>query len=277
MQKNCGYGVSMIRRERFFIATSAVLFLVALGYSVWLKHKRKVAQMTPLPYHLKLEDQVLDVRIFFGYKDARPARFVGDRYEQALFLQRLTAPCSDDRFDCGFARDQFDGPFLKTLQLESGRRVQVSVRVFGSSVGVDDDVNRGNPFQKWRSDFTKNQFAEALKKADVVFYNGHSRAGGGPDFAPPELTKFKHVRYGEYQRKKPGFHLVQNILKSNPNSPLRLIGLYSCESDQLFKKKIEAAKPKLRVIGSRQLLYFSDAFNDSLDQLSQILEALKPS
>ena len=35
----------------------------------------------------------VDVRVVFGYKDARPARFVADRYERLLLLSRLLRRC----------------------------------------------------------------------------------------------------------------------------------------------------------------------------------------
>lgn len=223
----------------------------------------------------------LDVRVFFGYKDARPARFVADRYERAIFIQRLIGPCSDGRQDCQFVQffDEREEAhdtqvFYKQVHNRNGDPVRIELRVFASSAGADDHENRKNPFQKWRSDYVKDQFAKALKTADIVFYNGHSRAGGGPDFSTPELTKAKHVHYTSYQKNKPGLIFIQETLKQNPNSPLQVLGLYSCQSDQLFKKKVEAAKPSLKVIGSRQLLYFSDALNDSLDQLSQILKTI---
>ena len=44
----------------------------------------------------------IDVRILFGYKDARPARFVGDRYERALFVADLLKPCAPGQIACGF-------------------------------------------------------------------------------------------------------------------------------------------------------------------------------
>src|SRR4051794_273146 len=48
----------------------------------------------------------LDVRLVFGYKDARPARLVGDRYERAAILDRITNTEGPDAL--GFSRDPRD-------------------------------------------------------------------------------------------------------------------------------------------------------------------------
>lgn len=260
----------MKKRSRYLVFGTIVLTVIILA---WPFNKKEI------PIETKAKS--LDVRIFFGYKDARPARFVGDRYEMAMFLQKLTGPCTADRQDCEFkpAIDSSEGSqaqvFYKWIKRPEGAApLRVQLRVFTSSVGSDDDENRSNPFQKWKSEYLKDQFTKALKTADVVFYNGHSRAGGGPDFAVPEMTKLKHVHYAHYQKVKPGLSLIQNSLKQSPNSPLQVLGLYSCQSDQLFRKKVEAVKSSVKVLGSRQLLYFSDAFNDSLDQLSQIIKTI---
>lgn len=260
----------MMRLTRYFI--SLVLLIIGLTALVTvIQSKIKIQAAEPV--------KTFDVRIFFGYKDARPARFVADRYEMAIFLQKLTEPCESQRQDCGFNKSESneDGEtetpvFYKIIKNKSGQKMKVNLRIFTSSVGADDNDNRKNPFQHWRSEFMRDQFTQALKLANVVFYNGHSRAGGGPDFSVPLLTENNHVHYEDYQQKKSGLKLIYATLKQNPQSSLQQLGLYSCRSDQLFRKKVEAARPGLQVISSSQLLYFSDAFNDSLDRLSQILE-----
>src|SRR4051812_11465617 len=54
------------------------------------------------------EKPEIDVKIVFGYKDARPARFVADRYERAVFIQRLVRECKGENFACGFRRGEAD-------------------------------------------------------------------------------------------------------------------------------------------------------------------------
>lgn len=219
----------------------------------------------------------LDIRVFFGYKDTRPARFVADRYEAQLFAQAIQSACQGQRRDCGFQLDPQNSReeleiYIKNLVDPAGQNRRVTVSIQTSSVGPDDEANRKNPYQKWKSQLILESFAEALTRADVLFYNGHSRAGGGPDFMPPKLLANKHIDYNWYKKKKLGLKTITECLKANSQSQLQLLGLFSCQSEQLFSKQIQKSKAGLKVIDSRILLYFSDAINQSLDALSNLQE-----
>jgi len=216
----------------------------------------------------------LEVRIVFGYKDARPARFVADRYEMALLLQRLTAPCAAGREDCGFRwvfRGDADEPeqYSKMVRGPDGNPHRVNLRVQQSSSGADDLTNRANPFQKWQSEAARTAFLEGIRTADVVFYDGHSRLGGGPDFTPPRLTSDDHVDYAHYQSRQPGLANFLQALKES--SRLSVLGLFSCSSTQHFAKKIERSRPGLRLFASEKSLYFSEALDEALGALNELL------
>jgi hypothetical protein len=212
----------------------------------------------------------------FGYKDARPARFVDDRYEQAIFVQRLLKSCEGGRQDCGFKLDRDrEAPLerlTKTINGPTGDPERVVLTVVHSSVGPDDETNRANPFQKWQSAQAQEQFEFALKNADVVFYNGHSRVGGGPDFFPPKLGRNEHVDYVWYKTHAKSRLAMERLLHESQASPLKVLGLFSCASDRLFANKSQDAKPGLGLISSVELIYFSDAIENSLAALSGLLE-----
>lgn len=272
----------MRRRTLFFSILILIGFVSALYFL--LKKGKKPTPPSCWSFHLgpktkPVRKSSLDVRIFFGYKDTRPARFVADRYESQLFTRAITSPCQEDRHDCGFQLDPAASRedleiYMKDLVDPAGVKKRITLSVQSSSVGPDDDENRKNPFQKWKSQRTQESFTEALANADVIFYNGHSRAGGGPDFTPPKLLANKHIDYGWFQRKKPGLKTITDYLKGNPQSQLQVLGLFSCQSEQLFSKQIEKSKVGLKVMDSDVLLYFSDAINESLDALSN-LQVLK--
>ena len=200
--------------KKFFILAASVVTAVVILFT-W-HHPTKV-----LPPPTQIESKNFDVRVFFGYKDTRPARFVADRYEAAVFSEILTMSCANGREDCDFKKvdtDHYEGILLtKAINSHNKKQTTVNVRIWTSSVGADDSENRKNPFQKWRSEYVKDQFIHALKKADVIFYNGHSRAGGGPDFSAPLLTSKNHVNYLNYQKNKPGFQLITKTLAQSPS------------------------------------------------------------
>jgi len=214
----------------------------------------------------------IDIRIVFGYKDARPARFVGDRYERALWLRPLLADCISGEGACGFARSEGDDElFEKEIAGPDGRPRKVGLRVLQSSVGPDDEENRNDPFQKWNSERVRKSFLEGLATADVVFYNGHSRNGGGPDFQPPMIAGNGNVRYKRYQIEKPGIKELLSVLEANHQATIKLLGFFSCASTRWFEKPILDLKKGIGLITNTQLVYFSDALENMTAALSALL------
>lgn len=211
--------------------------------------------------YLFSKDNEVRVQIVFGYKDARPARFVGDRYERNFVLQALQ--------ELGFERDPVDDDKLEWQESadRSSRRIRLSV--VHSSVGPDDDANRKNPHQSWRSDYARKKFKEGFKTADVQLYVGHSRAGGGPDFAPPKCLKNGGIDFAWYKKHRPGHKDMIEALKTSKQDP-KVLGLLSCASTQHFSDSLVRVAPKTKIMSSKILLYYVD----SLQNLIQILEKI---
>ncbi len=213
----------------------------------------------------------VDLRVVFGYKDARPARFVADRYEYLNFVQKILSRCEGDDRTCGFVRSDLEADlFLREVRGPDGKPRMVRLRVVQASVGPDDGKNRENPFQAWRSRYAREAFVQGFAEADAVFYNGHSRAGGGPDFDPPLLTATGDVDFARYRREQPGLRQVLDALEANAHP--RLIGFFSCASDQLFVGRVSRVAPNVGLIASTELLYFSDAMESLTAAVSGLLE-----
>lgn len=220
-------------------------------------------------YERLYRKRIIDMRIVFGYKDSRPARFVGDFYEKNALIETLILPCSSDSFACGFYRSPFDSDLLlKTVVGLDQKERRVFLHLLSSAVGPDDDDNRSNRFQKWKSKKAEDVFFEGIAKADIVFYNGHARDGGGPDFEPPRLLKNRRVNYGWYLTKNRGPKKIQKALV-DPLSSIQLIGLYSCVSEKLIPKSPESEK--VAWIASAKLVYYADAMQGLIEALSSIL------
>ena len=216
-----------------------------------------------------------EIRVVFGYKDARPARFVADRYERMLLVSRLLEKCGEGEGVCGFSRDARDGDlFTKEIAGPDGAPRAIRLRVVAASVGADDEENRKDPMQARRSAYAERVFLDGLRDAEVVIYNGHSRAGGGPDFRPPRIRRDLEVDYGWYRAHTPGLDAILDRLGPRPKGEgerLRLLGFLSCASTKLFLGQIGKARPELATLSSPNLLYFSDAFEASLEILDSIL------
>lgn len=267
------------RKSRRVYAVVAAVLLVAVGAGFgWRWHKAHefpppafeddACRQTYLGFYRKPE---VDVKVVFGYKDARPARFVADRYERMIFIQRLTQKCTKKNFACDFVRSKTDADLLtRRLNGPDGKPRTIFLRAVPSSAGPDDEENRIDPFQKWRTRYANLAFLQGLTNADAVIYNGHSRAGGGPDFAPPRLAPDRDVDFAWYKKNEPGFTPIIATLEGAPSS-LKLLGLYSCASSKHFLDRVRKAKPDLGLITSPKLIYFSDALESSIESVSSLL------
>lgn len=265
-------------RKPLFIGMPVV---IVLGISVFglLKWRASHEVLAPAfedeacrqTYFAFYRNPQVDIKVVFGYKDARPARFVADRYERMIFIQRLTQKCTGKNLACGFLRSAADADLLtKVIGGPDGKGRTIFLRAIPSSVGPDDEENKIDPFQKWRTRYANLAFLQGLTHADAVIYNGHSRGGGGPDFGPPRLGKDQDVDFGWYRKNEPGLVPIIRTLEGAP-SQLKLLGLYSCASSKHFLDRVRKAKPDLGLITSPKLIYFSDALESSLESVSSLL------
>ncbi|MGE4131050.1 MAG: hypothetical protein AB7F86_05395 [Bdellovibrionales bacterium] len=250
------------------------VFALILGVTGLAYYFLRIHHPCRKAYSALTKDGALTILVTFGYKDSRPLRFVGDRYERAVFVDRLLRPCTPFEVVCGFEQESGNPEFFsKKLIWYDHRERVVQVQVLASSVGPDDEWNRSSRIQKWHSERTLRLFRRAMVKSDVVFYDGHSRTGGGPDFFPPLLRKNNQVDYGHYQKEKPGVQfLLADLERAKGSRQPRLLGLFSCDSSVHFQKTLLKAKPKMGLIASEALLHQSDAMDNMVSALSALLK-----
>ncbi len=226
-------------------------------------------------------EQFFDVTLAFGYKDTRPTRFVGDRYEKIYLVSKLIKPCPvavGDEGACGFVRDE-DDMFLLTKKMmnKAGENVSMRLRILSSSIGPDDEINRKSSYQKYISAKAEYFFLESLKTDDVIIYLGHSRDGGGPDFSPPKMTTAKHVDYPWYRKTQPGLNKIKSQIKLLVTDRAKRLTLLSCNSDTYFNAKSLSAPGKLKVQTTDGLIYFKDALEAALKEISLAIKQVRTS
>jgi len=227
------------------------------------------------------DDSEINISVAFGYMDNRTdvvkstaAKDVDDQYEKAAFFELLRAPCEAGTMGaCGFKYESDDADVLiKRVRMIGPDGVMryrtLRLRAKDSSVSDDDVANRNQlaEEQRLKSEETQRFFQESLRSADMVFYLGHARGGGGPDFSPPRL----HGRYqlsdlNWYRRYHPGTDLMYGALQSSAQQP-KIIGLFACYSKELFSQGLRQAAPHSGLILSGD--------NEAQTALAQAMTAL---
>jgi hypothetical protein len=222
------------------------------------------------------QDHELTIFVGLGYMDfSRGQDFVNsgtslyqfgevlDLDAKIAFEKALTRKCSGTSLSsknlpsaCGFRKSK--GGFSKKMVNKfTGKRMNVFVKVVSSAYSSNDQLNKTTYAQKQnsQSQYALNQFQSALQSYDAVFYLGHARSGGGPDFFPPRLLKNGHVDYGYYKQQRPGLNsMLQALQGSDPS----LIGLLACKSTGLFAASTQKHAPHSALITADNLFDFSD-------------------
>ena len=224
-------------------------------------------------YESLFNNRVFTIYIVFGYKDSRPQRFVADQLEKMALIRHITQKCIGSYPICEFVRNSENTDLFEKAGVKpNGEQVKIKLWLVDSSVGFDDEDNRKNPFQLWKSTMTKKKFQTGLREADIVFYNGHSRGGGGPDFSPPILKlDSSEVNYKLYHHNRTGLQVTQEAVNLEKGSRVKVLGLFSCVSGEHFSGEIKSVNSKVALLTSEVLLYYVDAMRDSVAAMAGIL------
>lgn len=196
------------------------------------------------------QDNTAHIDLFLGYLDSGGEPPVtADAVQRAYLVQKLYMTCGAE--PCGFKADAKNADKLSKT-LADGKRIQVNLH--SSALTDRDDLNRKNPDQAVRTSKLNEKFKNALKNNEAVFYIGHSRDGGGPDFGPPRLLKNGHTDYDWYRKNRPGLKMIkENMRKSHPE----LYGSFSCDSLHHFAAPIRSVNPDVIYFGTKRLAYYN--------------------
>lgn len=177
-----------------------------------------------------------DIGIAFGYLDQIPHDQVQDRIYNAKLRSLLLQNCyQEENILCGFENSPDDPSLLI--------KDNISIKIISSSLSTSNQYNISLEKQYQNSEFAAQLYKHFIQNFDVVYYMGHSRKGGGPDFLPPKLTIDRKVDYAFYQQNTPG---LKNLLSSLQNTHVHEIGLYSCDSEKNFKDLLVKKFPSIK-------------------------------
>ncbi len=239
-------------------------------------------------YEPMLSDDVLDVHYALGYfDDSTGADHIwaginygpSPSYDISVFhgiRQELKADCRGGLKLCGFseAGDPESGKVVLKKEVRvHGRDVLVRITLTQASASESFVLNKGElaARQKKLTLQSEENFFDGLKTADMVFYNGHSRNGGGPDFNSPILNKKGKVDYkGYYEIKRIGIKRTYNSLKENPNQGF-VLGLFSCYSRKHFYSDFMKNNPQQKLILTAETIDYFDTLSASVGYLEGFL------
>lgn len=206
---------------------------------------------------------VANVDIFYGYVDTDsqdPPEYEGKVLTMAkhdLTVSLLTRDCPffGGEEPCGFVPAQADPSlFVKKVGRGLFSSETVQVRINDDNPSPQDSDNKSNPQFKAASTAERTAFESAVNSGDVVFYSGHSRDGGGPDFTPAVRSANGNIDYPYYHKHQPGLHDLEKALV---NSTAVIYGSFSCDSMDHWGEAICSADPHVIFLGSTRLVNFS--------------------
>jgi hypothetical protein len=221
-----------------------------------------------------LNDGLIDIRVAMGYLDWTTGSVVrsGSRnygYSPSIdigayyaLVDLITGSCRGNFQLCRFKQETSGNPyvFVKNVNVQ-GRSVRARVEIQFASATEYLDNNVNSSSQEQRTAYMQNYYDRALQDADAAFYFGHSRNGGGPDFAPPKFVAGTNkVNYaGYYKKYRPGFNKMLQSL-SNPSRQADVIGMMSCDSRDHFMSKLRSTAPHSGVITSTAVLTVEEVY-----------------
>ncbi|WP_413559645.1 hypothetical protein [Bdellovibrio sp. HCB209] len=232
-----------------------------------------------------LNDGLIDIRVAMGYLDWTTGSVVrsGSRnygYSPSIDIgayyalrELITGKCRGNLQLCRFKQETSGNPyvFVKNVTVH-GRQVRARIEMQFASASEFLENNINSATQEQRTAFMQTFYDRALQDADAAFYFGHSRNGGGPDFAPPKLIPGTNkVNYaGYYKKYRPGFNKMLQSL-SNPSRQADVIGMMSCNSRDNFMNKLRSVAPKSGVITSTAVLTVEEVYTAMIGGMDGLL------
>lgn len=231
-----------------------------------------------------LNDGLIDIRVAMGYLDWTTGSEVntGGRkmgYSPSIDIgayyalrELITSRCRGNLQLCRFEETP-GNPYVFTKNVVvHGRQVRARIEIQFASASEYLNQNVGSAAQEQRTAYMQNYYDQALQNADAAFYFGHSRNGGGPDFAPPKfIPGTNKVNYaGYYKKYRPGFNKMLQSL-SNPSRQADVIGMMSCNSRDNFMSKLRSTAPKSGVITSTAVLTVEEVYTAMIGGMDGLL------
>jgi len=209
--------------------------------------------------------RTLRISMFYGY-DTYDGRAHG-RVNAHSMSQVLTKKCRGRLSACGFSIVASSKSAVRLLRTLDDRTVEINLFTSSLADGAKKDMNPDVTYgeQDKLSRSVEGRFYRELVESDVVFYMGHSRLGGGMEFNAQAgaTTLFNGIfRFPMLP--------VLKALRQRPTK-LKMIGMFSCDSNKYFRHDFHGANPSLSLILTTADIEAHPAEQASLGALDAVL------
>lgn len=192
--------------------------------------------------------------------------------------ESLLRPCENNsnRQACGFSQtgNPLDGrvELVKSI-LFLGEQInfKITLTYASASANYDQNLTDLRSRQRYLSWQSEQNYFENIGVADALFYNGHSRDGGGPDFKPPILNRARKVNYdGYYRVQREG---IKRVLKQIREKSYKegILGFFSCYSQRHFYSALTKANPKQKLVLSSDTIDYLDTLLVSMGYVEALM------
>ncbi|HVR95322.1 MAG TPA: hypothetical protein VMW27_01825 [Thermoanaerobaculia bacterium] len=186
--------------------------------------------------------RTLRISMFYGYDKYEGKAY--DRVNARSMSHILTKQCRGKLSACGFSIVSRSKPAVRLMRTLDSRKIEINL--FTSSLTEDAKQGMNPDAMYWEQDklsrSVNGRLYRELVESDIVFYMGHSRLGGGMEFntQPGVTTLFNAIfRFP--------MHPVLKALRQRPTK-LKMIGMFSCDSNKYFRRDFHGANPSLSLI-----------------------------
>ena len=201
--------------------------------------------------------RTLRISMFYGYDNYEGRAH--DRVNASSMSHVLTEKCRGKLSACGFSIVASSQSALRLMRALDDRKVEINLFTSSLPDGAKEEE------QDKLSLSVKDRFYRELVESDVVCYMGHSRLGGGMEFNAQ--TGAATLFNGIFR-----FPMVP-VLKALRQRPtkLKMIGMFSCDSNKYFRDDFHGANPSLALILTTADIYARPAEQASLGALDAVL------
>jgi hypothetical protein len=224
-------------------------------------------------YQRLFADGVLDVVVGFGYTDSS-TDIVYDWYMVNGFRIALTGPCRQGLNACEFKQlKNSPDVYVRSITGPDGKERKVRLTLLRPSLSGSQAQNIGalKAQQQAHCQQTETRFYQEISNgAEVVYYSGHSRNGGAPDFCPPRTLSNGHVDYDSYERNPVGRNKLIDSLKANA-AKTQIIAMHSCDSTRHYRWRMLNANPRLAIFSTPRLVKMAPDFQNQYGGLDALL------